>query len=130
MEIRTTPLISAATNTSKGHAIACLLQRLPRYVIFAGLGVTGGAVGTALAIGLSVAVQARLSPTTVFLPEIIPLTLIATLMGVVVSWMLAWPVFRIWPCKNSAFKGQTVQALLLISAFTSLVQTVFFTHNL
>jgi uncharacterized membrane protein YccC len=113
-----------------GQGIACLLQRISQYVLFAGLGVIGGALGTASAIGLSIVVQASLSPVTVSLPGAVPLSLVATLIGLVVSWLMAWSVYRIWPGKNADFKGQTKQALLLVSALTSLLQTIFLTHNL
>jgi hypothetical protein len=106
------------------------LQRIPQYLIFAGLGVIGGGMGTALAIGLAIVVQARVSATTTLTPEIIPLTLAAVLLGVGISGALAAILYRIWLRRYCAFKNLGLHVLLLVSVLTSLLQTVLLTHGL
>jgi hypothetical protein len=103
---------------------------MPQYVVFAGLGVIGGEIGTALAIGASIVVQAQFSPATTFTPNIVPLTLVAILLGVGISGALAEALCRIWLRKYYAFRGHGLRVLLLASILTSLLQTVLLTHGL
>jgi hypothetical protein len=103
---------------------------MPKYVVFAGLGVIGGEIGTALAIGATIVVQALFSPATTLTLEIAPLALVAILLGVGTSWALAEALHRIWLRKYHAFKSQGLQVVLLASILTSLIQAVLLTHGL
>jgi len=130
MEFRSTSLRPAVAKAARDQSITHFLQRMPKYVVFVGLGVIGGEIGTALAIAATIVVQALFSPATTFTLEIAPLALVAILLGVGISWALAEALYRIWLRKYNAFKGQGLQVLLLASILTSLMQTVLLTHGL
>jgi hypothetical protein len=102
------------------------LHRLPLYAVCVGLGLLGGAVGVALAIGLAILIQLRMPPPAVFAPGIIPLMVTAVAAGLCVSW-LAGHVAR---HSRSDLLGDSsqhgLQVILVSSVFASLAQVLFF----
>jgi hypothetical protein len=120
-------LQSVFSTTSRRDDIT-FWHQIPQYVICAGLGLLGGAVGVAMAIGLAIVVQLALPPLTVFMPGIIPLAIVAVLAGVVVSWLFNLTVRMIWPALGVIEHG--VQVMLVTSVLVSLLQVILFMHNL
>ncbi len=100
-----------------------LLEQLCQYVVCAGLGLLGGAIGVAIAIGLALILQLWLSSTTMFSPGVVPLALIAVVTGLGVSWLLSWAATRIL---HTSFDQRVIQVMLIISGLTSLLQTFLF----
>ena len=130
MNLRST-LLTTKTDVSKGHAMSVGLQRIPQYIIFAGLGVLGGATGTALAFGLAIAIQWFLSPTTTFWPSVILLALAATLFGWVISWPLGQATYRTLPnLSNTNTVEKGMQVILIFSGLTSLLETYLYMYGL
>ena len=71
MSLFETLLTPTKTDASEEPVKAIVCQQLPRYFVYAQLGMVGGAVGVMLTIGLSVVVQALLPPTIIFSPSVI-----------------------------------------------------------
>lgn len=119
-------LRTAETGTSKVEVMAIVLQRLPQYITCAGLGLLGGTVGVALAIGLAIVVQLLLPPPAIFWPGTIPLMVTAAVAGLGASWLIGRGAPRIVPnlLRNSGERG--LQVILVFSTFTSLLQTLLF----
>ena len=122
-----TTLSAPKTQLSTQPATATKTHHLYQIVVYAGLGLVGGATGTALAIVLAIIIQALLSPDEVFWPNIVLLAVAATLLGWVASWLLS----KIAHWTIPSFAGRkaekhALQVLLIASALVSLVQTVLF----
>jgi hypothetical protein len=105
-------------------------RQLPQYILCAILGLLGGAAGVALAIGLAIVSQLLLSPAVVFSPGVVLLALVAVVAGMGVSWLLSRLVRLIWPDLFYTSAGQGIQVMLIVSTFTSLLQTFLFMHGL
>jgi high-affinity Fe2+/Pb2+ permease len=118
------------TYIPKTQVTVITLKRLPQYIFCGGLGILGGAIGVALAIGLTIVVQAMLSPTVVFSPNVVLLSIVATLFGVGASWLLGQATHRILPSQVSCCSEQNLQVILIFSVFTSLVETILFVYGL
>jgi hypothetical protein len=102
------------------------LHQLPRYALCAGLGLLGGAVGVALAIGLAVTIQLRTPPPTVFTPGVMPLMVTAVLAGLCASWLISQAACAGWPDLLDDPSQKSTQVILVSSVFASLAQVVFF----
>jgi hypothetical protein len=128
MNWRSTSKVFATTEShaSKTQAMAIVLRRLPHYITCAGLGLLGGTVGVALAIGLAIVVQLLLPPPTVFAPGAIPLMVVAALVGLGASWLLGHGARRMVPNLLRNWGEQGLQVTLVFSIFTSLLQTLLF----
>jgi len=107
------------------------LHRLAQYTICFGLGMIGGAIGTATAIGLAIVAQLVLFPTSSSLPGLIPLNATAIFVGLMVSWLLGWLGYRIIPTLSSCYSSdQGTQVILIIGGLVSLLQTTLYMYNL
>lgn len=102
------------------------LRRLPQYVVCVGLGLMGGAVGVALAIGLAILIQMRLPPPAVFAPGVIPLMVTAVLAGLGASWLIGHMARHSWPDLLGDSFQNGLQVILVSSVFASLAQVLFF----
>jgi len=107
------------------------LHRLPLYAVCVGLGLLGGAVGVALAIGLAILIQLRMPPPAVFAPGIIPLMVTAVAAGLGVSWLVGQmarhPMARqSWADLLGDSSQHGLQVILVSSVFASLAQVLFF----
>jgi len=106
------------------------LHRLPLYAMCVGLGLLGGAVGVALAIGLAILIQLRIPPPAVFAPGIIPLMVTAVIAGLGVSWLVGQMVRPMarhsWPDLLGDSSQHGLQVILVSSVFASLAQVLFF----
>jgi hypothetical protein len=102
------------------------LRQLPQYVICAAMGLVGGSIGVAIAIGLAILPQELLAPEQTFSLGVVPLMVLASAAGTAVSWLFG----RLAQCclprlvQNVYEKG--LQVILVFSAFTSLLQTLLF----
>jgi hypothetical protein len=103
-----------------------VLHRLPRYAVCVGLGLLGGAVGVALAIGLAIMIQLRLPPPTVFTPGVMPLMVTAVLAGLCASWLMGQAVRYGLPDLLDDPSHNGTQVILVSSVFASLAQVLFF----
>lgn len=110
---------------SEGQSIT-IWQQLSQYIISTSLGLLGGAIGVALAIGLAIVVQRLLFPATIFLPGAILLGVVAVLSGWGVSWLLSQVARHICPDLSCNLHEKGMQMMLIFSAFTSLLQTFLF----
>jgi hypothetical protein len=106
-----------------------MLQRLPQYVVYAGVGMLGGVIGVDLAISLWIAVQSLLSPAVRFAPGIVGITIATTLAGVGISWLLSRIARRLLSNLFDRLDEQGVQIILVFGVLTSLLQTFLFTRN-
>ena len=122
--------MSTVTNVSNEHAQGIALHRLPKYAICAGMGVVGGAAGVALAIGLVVLIQALLFPNVYFSPGPVGLTIGATVVGLLVTWLMSRATDRIFPGLSDQLGEKALQVMMVLSVFTSLLQTFLFTRGL
>ncbi len=105
------------------------LRRWSQVTICAGLGLVGGALGVALTIGLAILVQLRVTSES-FAPGAMPLIVTAVLMGLGATWLLGRIMRRILPHLFYGWGSLTLETTLMFSIFTSLVQSVWFTHGL
>jgi hypothetical protein len=103
-----------------------VLERLPHYVLCVGLGLLGGAVGVALAIGLAVTVQLRTPPPAVFRPGMMPLMVTAVLGGLCASWLISQAARYAWPDLLDDPSHKSTQVILVASVFAGLAQVVVF----
>lgn len=118
-------LITAKANKSKEQS-KTIWQQLPEYIIFTELGLVGGAAGVALAIGLAIAIQSLLSPVTIFLPGFVLLGVGAALIGAGISGLLGRMAHHIFPALSCNLDLTRLQLMLIVSTFTSLLQTFLF----
>ena len=119
------------TNTAVYSAQVTALQRLAQYTICSGLGMLGGAIGTASAIGLAIMAQLVLFPTSTSLPGLIPLNIVAVFLGLMASWLLGWIGFRIIPSlASSNLEEQGIQVILIFSGLISLLETTLYMYGL
>lgn len=110
------------------------LNRLPHYAVCIGLGLLGGAVGVAMAIGLAILIQLLMPPPAVFAPGVIPLMVTAVLAGLGVSWLIGhmarhhWMVRHRWryPDLMDETSHRGLQVILVSSVFASLAQVLLF----
>jgi hypothetical protein len=103
-----------------------VLRRLLRYAVCVGLGLLGGDIGVALAIGLAILIQLQLPPSTVFAPGVITLMVTAVLAGLGVSWLIGHVVAR-HSCDAPGIPSQNgLQVILVSSVLASLAQILFF----
>jgi len=112
------------------------LHRLPLYAVCVGLGLLGGAVGVALAIGLAILIQLRMPPPAVFAPGIIPLMVTAVAAGLCVSWLVGQMARhrmarhrmarQSWADLLGDSSQHGLQVILVSSVFASLAQVLFF----
>jgi hypothetical protein len=104
-----------------------VLRRLLRYAVCVGLGLLGGDIGVALAIGLAILIQLRLSPSTIFAPGVITLMVAAVLVGLGVSWLIGHVVTRHSRHDAPGNPSQNdLKVILVSSVFASLAQILFF----
>ncbi|MEW5961098.1 MAG: hypothetical protein AB1801_25510, partial [Chloroflexota bacterium] len=103
--------------------------RLFQYVIYAGIGMFGGAVGVAIAIAAAIAIQLSFFPAAAFTPNATLLTLFATVAGVGVSWLLGQGSRRLLPGASYRLAEQGLQVILVVSTLTSLLQSLLFTYG-
>lgn len=116
-----TPTNQAELNASSA------IQRLVHSFIHAGFGILGGAIGTAMAIGLAIIVQLMMSPTNAFWPNVTLLAIAATIIG----WGVSWVLSRVAPYLVSTLAGSDTAAMglkitLVLSGLTSLLETYLF----
>jgi hypothetical protein len=130
MSLFETPLTTTKTDTSEVPVTAILCQRLPRYFVYAQLGLVGGAIGVMLTIGLAVIVQMLLPPAIIFSPSVILFMTIAALLSVGVSWLFGQVVPRLLPRQFYDLNEQGLQMILVFSVFASLLQTILFMNVL
>jgi len=121
------PLLTTEAGMSDANAQGFALQQLPQYIICAGLGLLGGAIGVALAIGLTILINVLLLPPfEVFAPGVIPLMAGSALAGVGVAWLLSQIVNFILPGLFAALKESGLRVILIFSILASLLQTILF----
>ena len=108
------------------QTIVRLLRKIPEYTVCAILGLLGGAAGVAVAIGLAILLQLLLPSGQILSIGIVPLMVLAAVMGLVASWLLGKLVRRssIRPRRDRYEMG--LQVTLVLSVFTSLLQTLLF----
>jgi predicted Kef-type K+ transport protein len=80
-------------------------------------------VGVLLAIGAAIVLQSLLFPAKMFLPGVVPVTIVAVLIGWALSWLLGWTAYRILPGLSHT---SGMQVMLIFSTFTSLLETILF----
>lgn len=107
------------------------LHRLPQYAVCIGLGLLGGAVGVAMAIGLAILIQLRMPPPAVFAPGVIPLMITAVLAGLGTSWLIGQMARHSmarhsWSDLVGDSSQHGLQVILVSSVFASLAQVLFF----
>ena len=107
-----------------------VIHRQLQYVAHAAIGILGGAIGVAFAIGLTNVVQQMLFPTVIYSPSPIGLLIIAILAGLVFAWLLGRLASLILPALLSQLDEQGVQIIMVFSVLTSLLQTMLFTNGL
>ena len=112
-------------DVSDAGAQGSLLRRLSQYAACVGLGLLGGAVGVALAIGLAILIQLRLPPPDAFTPGVIPLMVTAVLAGLGVSWLIGQVARYSWPDLLGDSPQNGLQVILVSSVFASLAQVLF-----
>lgn len=118
---------TSETTQSKSQIVVDLPQRLYQYIICMWLGVIGGAIGTASAIGLAIIIQSTQSSTTVFWPRLIILAPVAAILGWGVSWLLGKLAYRSIPSfVNSGSDERGLQVMLVASGLLSVVQTYLY----
>jgi hypothetical protein len=120
-----TPYRTEADGSDVG-ARESALRRLPQYVVCVGLGLMGGAVGVALAIGLAILIQMWLPPPAVFAPGVIPLMVTAVLAGLGASWLTGQMARHSWPALLDEPSQNGLHVILVSSVFASLAQVLFF----
>ena len=116
-------LYATEPGVSDAGAREFVLRRLPHYIFCVWLGLLGGAIGVALAIGLSVLIQVLLPPPEVFAPGAIPLMLAAILFGLHFSWLLSRVANLRWS-EDANRNGMRVT--VIVSILTSLLQSLLF----
>ena len=122
--------MSTISNVSGERAKGIARHDLPKYALCAGMGVVGGATGVALAIGLVIIIQGLLSPKLFFTPGTVGLTLTATVVGLGVTWLLSQATHRIFPNLFYHLGEKALQVMMVLSVFTTLLQTFLFTRGL
>jgi F0F1-type ATP synthase membrane subunit c/vacuolar-type H+-ATPase subunit K len=115
-----------AYSATEADVKGAVLHRLPRYAVCVGLGLLGGAVGVALAIGLAITIQLRLPPPTVFTPGVMPLIVTAVLAGLCASWLMGQAARYGLPDLLDDPSHNGTQVILVSSVFASLAQVLFF----
>lgn len=129
MTLQNTALTTSQTAITDEQVNA--LQRLAQYTICAGLGMLGGATGTALAIGLAIIAQLVVFPTSTSLPGLIPLNIAAVFLGLMASWLLGWTGYRVIPSlASSNLEEQGIQVILIFSGLISLLETTLYMYGL
>jgi hypothetical protein len=113
-------------SATEADAKGAVLHRLPRYAVCVGLGLLGGAVGVALAIGLAIMVQWRLPPPIVFAPGVMPLMLTAVLAGLCASCLMGQAARYGLPDLIGDPSHNGTQVILISSVFASLAQVLLF----
>lgn len=128
MTLQNTTFTSSQTVVSSREIST--LHRLSQYFICGGLGMIGGAIGTAIAIGLAIVAHLVLFPTSTALIGLIPLNITAIFMGLMVSWLLSWVGHRIIPTLASCTSTeQGIQVTLIFSGLISLLETTLYMYN-
>jgi CBS domain containing-hemolysin-like protein len=130
MSLFETLLTPTKTDASEEPVKAIVCQQLPRYFVYAQLGMVGGAIGVMLTIGLAVVLQALLPPTIIFSPSAIVLMTMAALISVGVSWLFGQAAPRLLPRQFYNLNEQGLQVILIFSVFASLLQTILFMNVL
>jgi hypothetical protein len=128
LSLHTTATTSTEPDTSKGQTKE-VLQRISQYIILAAIGILGGAIGVALAIAAVIAIQLYFFPTTAFPPNATLLTLIATMTGAIISWLLGQGGRRFMSDIFQGLAEQGLQVILVFSILASLLQSLLFTHS-
>ena len=108
------------------QTIVHLLRRLPGYTVCAVLGLVGGAAGVALAIGLTILIQLLLPSGQVLSIGIVPLMVMAAVTGLIASWLLCKLVRCSSLRRRRGHYPMGLQVSLVLSVFTSLLQTLLF----
>ena len=120
--------LSTKTDLSEIKAIS-FVRRLPQYIIWAGVGMVGGAAGVAVGFGLAIAIQSFLSPATTFSPDVTQLTVISILSGLGIAWLLSRGADRVLSGLLHDPDAQALQVIFTFSVLTSLLQSFLFTHG-
>lgn len=129
MTLQNTTFTSSQTLVTRREITA--LHRLAQYIICFGLGMIGGAIGTAAAIGLAIIAQLVLFPASTSLPGLIPLNATAIFLGLMISWLLGWAGYRIIPTLSSCYSSeQGTQVILVVGGLVSLLETTLYMYNL
>jgi hypothetical protein len=111
---------------SQPQTIIYLLRKLPEYTLCVILGLVGGAAGVALAIGLTILLQLLLPSGQGLSIRIVPLMVVAAIMGLMASWLLGKLIRRpSLPLRRDHYQ-MGLQVTLVLSVFTSLLQTLLF----
>jgi hypothetical protein len=127
---RTTLAPLTRTDNHKTVTLKAIIEQLPYLIICMSLGIVGGGIGVALAIGSAVLIQTLFYASTVFLPNVPVLTIVAVLVGLSASWLLSRLARRLMPNFRYNMNAQGLQVILIASALTSLLENYLFLHNL
>ena len=122
-----TTLLAPEAHLSNQPAAAIRIYPFYQYAVYTGLGLVGGATGTAAAIGLVAVIQASLVPDTVFWPNVLLLAVAATLLGWAASWLLG--AIAHWTIPSFARREVAPYSLpvsLIAGTLVSLIQTYLF----
>ena len=120
------PLLTTEAGMPNADAQGFVLQQLPQYTICAGLGLLGGALGVALAIGLAILINRLLPPSTIFAPGVIPFMAGGALAGMGIAWLLGQVATFTWPGLFADLNTSGLRVILVFSVLTSLLQTILF----
>lgn len=120
------PLLTTRTRVHEAGARESVLWELPQYALCIMLGLIGGTLGVALAIGLAILIQLRLPPPAVFTPGTVPLMVTGALVGMACSWLLSRQAHRTRPNLASDTRLNSLQVILVSSVFASLAQSLLF----
>jgi len=123
-------LLTTETGAREPQSVTTVFRQLPQYTTCVVLGAVGGAMGVALSIGLVIVVQLLLPPSMLFLPGVIPMMVMAALMGLGASWLLSRGAHRLLPGLWRGLGDHGLQVTLVTSTFISLLQALLFTRGL
>lgn len=126
MGLRNDTLQPEKINFIEEQAAVYGLRKLSQYIIYAGVGILGGAVGVALAIAAAIVIQSLMPPLTTYAPNVIVLTLAATVIGLGISWLLGYGLHLISSDSPRNNDGRWLQVTIVFSVLTSLLQTILY----
>ena len=118
--------ISSIASVSHENTEAALIQRLLQYMLCAGMGIVGGAVGVALTIGAVILIQSILFPAVIFTPGAMVIAVAAVLVGLAISWLISRIARLALPTLFEQFDERPLQVIFVFSVLTSLLQTILF----
>ena len=118
--------ISSIASVSHENTEAALIQRLLQYMLCAGMGIVGGAVGVALTIGAVILIQSILFPAVIFTPGAMVIAVAAVLVGLAISWLISRIARLTLPTLFEQLDERPLQVIFVFSVLTSLLQTILF----